>query len=247
MAVASFRPAAWTAILIFDMVQIPVASQADPPPRSAVGGDPAGTPVWDAYEPDDFWMQRSPSLMRISAIGRGSISSFLKVAVDIAWVLACAALGFIWIVTAVAVFSILTGGNIAMFEHIDVSQPGGIVRWTLQWSIACIGAMIVCAYLRGVFETLINGDPFVPDNARRLRAIAIVLAVLELVRMTISIIVQILLGVFGVAATDAAGEAATQIGVQLNLSVWFSVLTLVVLAQVFSEGAALREEQKMTI
>jgi hypothetical protein len=74
-----------------------------------------------------------------------------------------------------------------------------------------------------------------------------VLAVLELVRMTISIIVQILLGVFGVAATDAAGEAATQIGVQLNLSVWFSVLTLVVLAQVFSEGAALREEQKMTI
>ena len=69
--------------------------------------------------------------MRISAIGRGSISSFLKVAVDIAWVLACAALGFIWIVTAVAVFSILTGGNIAMFEYIDVSQPGGIVRWTV--------------------------------------------------------------------------------------------------------------------
>ena len=64
----------------------------------------------------------------ISAIGRGSISSFLKVAVDIAWVLACAALGFIWIVTAVAVFSMITGGHMAMFEHIDISQPGGIVR-----------------------------------------------------------------------------------------------------------------------
>jgi hypothetical protein len=227
------------------MVRIPVASQADPPPRSAVGGDPAGTSDWDAYEPVNFWMQRSLSLMRISAIGRGSISSFLKVAVDIAWVLACAALGFIWIVTAVAVFSMITGGHIAMFEHIDVSQPGGIVRWTVQWSIACIGAMIVCAYLRGVFETLINGDPFVPDNARRLRAIAIVLAVLELVRMTISLIVQIVLGAFGVAST--ASGAAPAIGVQLNLSVWFSVLTLVVLAQVFSEGAALREEQKMTI
>jgi Protein of unknown function (DUF2975) len=188
-------------------------------------------------------MQRSETLMRISAIGRGSISSFLKVAVDIAWVLACAALGFIWIVTAVAVFSMITGGHMAMFAHIDISRPGGIVRWTLQWSIACIGAMIVCAYLRGVFETLINGDPFVPDNARRLRAIAVVLAVLEVVRMTISLIVQIVLGAFGVATTDGAAPIA----VSLNLSVWFSVLTLVVLAQVFSEGAALREEQKMTI
>ncbi|MEP7211230.1 MAG: hypothetical protein ABI740_10370, partial [Alphaproteobacteria bacterium] len=169
-------------------------------------------------------MQRSQSLMRISAIGRGSISSFLKVAVDIAWVLACAALGFIWIVTAVAVFSMITGGHMAMFEHIDISQPGGIVRWTLQWSIACIGAMIVCAYLRGVFETLINGDPFVPDNARRLRAIAIVLAVLELVRMTISLIVQIVLGAFGVASAAGATATTPAIGVQLNLSVWFSVL-----------------------
>lgn len=181
--------------------------------------------------------------MRISAIGRGSISSFLKLAVDIAWVLACATLGFIWIVAAVAAFGMITGGHSAMFEHIDISQPGGVVRWTLQWSIVCMGAMIICAYLRGVFETLIGGDPFVPDNARRLRAIAIVLAVLELARMTITLIVQVLLGVFGVA-TD---EAAAPVAVSLNLSVWFSVLTLVVLAQVFSEGAALREEQKMTI
>ena len=50
-----------------------------PPLRSSGAGrarEPAWTPVWNAYEPDDFWMQRSQSLMRISAIGRGSISSF---------------------------------------------------------------------------------------------------------------------------------------------------------------------------
>ncbi len=198
-----------------------------------------------AYEPDLCGMQRSQTLMRISAIGRGSISSFLKLTVDIVWVLACAALGFIWIVTIISLIGMMTGGeHMAVFERIAIAEPRGIARWTLQWSIACIGAMIVCAYLRGVFETLVSGDPFVPENARRLRAIAIVLAVLEIVRMTTSVLVDLLLMAFGVTGE---GGAAPGISVSLNLSVWVSVLTLVVLAQIFSEGAALREEQKMTI
>lgn len=183
--------------------------------------------------------------MRISAIGRGSISSFLKVAVDVAWVLACAALGFIVIVAAFSLISLTSGGeHLAMFQHIMIAEPGALAAWTLQWSIGCIGAMVVCAYLRGVFETLVNGDPFVPDNARRLRAIAIVLAILEFVRMSISLLVQLLLGMFGVASEDGAPAS---IAISFNFSVWFAVLTLLVLAQVFSEGATMREEQKMTI
>src|SRR5579871_5168265 len=160
--------------------------------------------------------------MRISAIGRGSISSFLKIAVDVAWVLACAALGFILIVAALSLISLATGGeHLAMFQHIVIAQPGALASWTLQWSIGCIGAMVVCAYLRGVFETLVNGDPFVPDNARRLRAIAIVLAILEFVRMSIALIVQLLLSLFGVVSEEGAPAS---INVTLNLSVWFSVL-----------------------
>lgn len=181
--------------------------------------------------------------MQMRAIGRGSISSLLKVTVDVAWVVACALLGFIWIITAISVFGLMNGGApIAAFERIAIDEPHRIAVWTFIGTIFCVGAMIVCAYLRGVFETLVAGDPFVPDNARRFRAIAWVLAAVELARMSISLLVQIVFNAMGVA-----NESETAFSFSVNFSVWFSVLTLMVLAQVFREGATLREEQKMTI
>ncbi len=182
--------------------------------------------------------------MEMRAIGRGSISSVLKVLVDIAWIGACAALGFIWVVTILGALAMSGVVHIAVFEHIQLQAPGELARLALNGSILCIGAMIVCAYLRGVFETLVNGDPFVPENARRLRAIALVLALIEVVRLFLDLIVQLVLALFGVSGS---GAETRHIEIQISLPVWFSVLTLVVLAQVFREGAALREEQKMTI
>lgn len=181
--------------------------------------------------------------MQMRAIGRGSISSFLKIAVDVAWIAACAALGFVWIVTIISLFAMAGVVHIAAFERIMFDAPGPLARLALNTTILCVGAMIICAYLRGVFETLVNGDPFVPENARRLRAIALVLAAIEISRLFLGVLVQLVLAAFGVTGGDETGR----IEIQLNLSVWFSVLTLVVLAQVFREGAALREEQKMTI
>jgi hypothetical protein len=181
--------------------------------------------------------------MKISAIGRGSISSFLKVVVDIAWVLACAILGFIWIFAAVSLISMAGGGQaLGIFGAITFQDPHQLVIGVLGGTLVCVGAMIVCSYLRGVFETLVAGDPFVPQNARRFRMIAIVLAVMEAGRMFIGLVVQVLLSVFNVGA-----KQDLIVNFSVNLPMWFSVLTLLVLAQVFKEGAAMREEQKMTI
>lgn len=180
--------------------------------------------------------------MQMRAIGRGSISSILKVAVDVAWVVACALLGFIWIITVISLATLMNGGPpIAAFERIAIDEPHRIAVWTLIGTVFCVGAMIVCAYLRGVFETLVAGDPFVPDNARRFRAIAWVLVGVEVARMAISVIVQGVFNAMGIAGEDVP------FNLSINFTVWFSVLTLMVLAQVFREGAALREEQKMTI
>jgi hypothetical protein len=181
--------------------------------------------------------------MKISAIGRGSISSFLKVVVDIAWVLSCAALGFIWIVTIVSLIAMSGGGHsMGVFESVVIENAQQLSVWTFSGTVFCVGAMVLCSYLRGVFETLVAGDPFVPQNARRFTMIALVLAVMEAVRMFIGLVVQVLLGVFGVTGKDPVS-----VSFSVNLPMWFSVLTLLVLAQVFREGAALREEQKMTI
>ena len=118
--------------------------------------------------------------MLMRATGRGSISSFLKLAVDVAWVVACALLGFIWIIAAFSIYYLVTGDLLfPLFERVVVSTPRDLVVWSLNGSILCIGAMVVCAYLRGVFETLVARDPFVPENARRFAAIGIVLAIME--------------------------------------------------------------------
>jgi hypothetical protein len=181
--------------------------------------------------------------MKISAIGRGSISSFLKVAVDIAWVLSCAALGFIWIVTIVSLIAMSGGGQaMGFFESVAIENVQQLSVWTLSGTVFCLGAMVLCSYLRGVFETLVAGDPFVPQNAQRFTMIALGLAVMETVRMFIGLAVQGLL-----AAGGVTGKAQVSVSFSFNFPMWFSVLTLLVLAQVFREGAALREEQKMTI
>lgn len=181
--------------------------------------------------------------MLMRATGRGSISSFLKLAVDVAWVVACALLGFIWIIAAFSIYYLATGDLLfPLFERIVVSTPRDLVVWSLNGSILCVGAMIVCAYLRGVFETLVARDPFVPENARRFAAIGIVLAVMEAASMFVTTIASLLL-----AALGLAGESPPLMIPKVNWPVWFAVLTLLVLAQVFKEGAAMREEQKMTI
>jgi hypothetical protein len=181
--------------------------------------------------------------MLMRATGRGSISSFLKLAVDVAWVVACALLGFIWIIAAVAFYSLVTGNRSFLdFGQFPLDTPMRLAVWSLNGSILCVGAMIVCAYLRGVFETLVARDPFVPENAKRFSAIGIVLAIMEGASMFVSTVVGLLLTAFGLM-----GENPAFVFPRVNWPVWFAVLTLLVLAQVFREGAAMREEQKMTI
>lgn len=183
--------------------------------------------------------------MLISATGRGSISSFLKVAVDVAWVVACALLGFIWIVAAFAFYSIVTGNSTFLdLGQFPLNTPRDLTIWTVIGSILCCGVMVVCAYLRGVFETLVNRDPFVPENAKRFTAIGFVLAAMEGASMFAATLVRLVFGVFAPAGDAVPFRFPMP---NINWPMWFAVLTLLVLAQVFREGAAMREEQKMTI
>jgi hypothetical protein len=182
-------------------------------------------------------------LMLMRATGRGSISSFLKLAVDVAWVVACALLGFIWIIAAFVLYTMITGNA----TFLDLGQyrlktARDLTIWIAIGSILCVGVMVVCAYLRGVFETLVARDPFVPENARRFASIGIVLAVMEASGMFVATIVSV-----AFSALSADGETVAFRFPNINWPIWFAVLTLLVLAQVFREGAAMREEQKMTI
>ena len=88
---------------------------------------------------------------------------------------------------------------------------------------------------RKIFATLTAGDPFEPENVRRLRVIGVMLGALELSRYAAALI----------TAWIAPHDAKPATGV--SLTAWFAVLVVFVLAEVFREGARLRREAELTI
>jgi len=89
-------------------------------------------------------------------------------------------------------------------------------------------------FLRQIFMTLTAGDPFHPDNVNRLRLIGAMLAALEL-------------GRYAVWGVSRMLPIVSRVEPNLNLTAWFSVLVVFVLAEVFREGARLRREAELTI
>lgn len=182
--------------------------------------------------------------MQMRALGQGSLSSVLKVVVDVAWVTACAALGFIWLITLISAIAMMAGGDLqaGVLGQISIRDADKLAGWTIIGTVVCLGVMAISSLLRGIFETLVAGDPFVPDNAVRLRRIALILAILEACRMALGPIINLVSHTL-----SGSSERDLSIAIEINLVSWFAVLILVVLAQVFDEGARLREDQKMTI
>lgn len=105
------------------------------------------------------------------------------------------------------------------------------------------GFILIMRQLRGLIVTVHDGDPFVGENALRLRTVWLTVAGLELGRYGLGVVWA------GLVALDdgpAAGAIISQT-LEINLRAWFAVLVLVIIAEVFRHGTQLREEQKLTI
>jgi len=108
---------------------------------------------------------------------------------------------------------------------------------TQKASLAFFGSAVVAmiwlfvlSVLRKIVRTLLNGDPFIPENISRLRLIWIVIALSEIVRI---IIVNI----------SGDGEMVMDI----RPATWFLVFVIAALAEVFRHGAELRRDAELTI
>lgn len=197
------------------------------------------------------------------ALGPGSVSSILKAALDAASVLiwiGLVALCLVFLAALIAqpfipdsVADALTqgardsagdGGFSVKGNELNGSQVLALIR-----SPAIpVGLFILILYLGGlatitrrlrrVFQTLTRGDPFHPENGRRLRQIGFALALLEVINQIASEIV------FALLPEDIGPE---RFGISFNFTAWFSVAVVFVLAEVFREGARLRREAELTI
>jgi hypothetical protein len=176
----------------------------------------------------------------IRALGPGSVSSFLKVILDVFYVVLWA-VGLVFAVIIVGLLLISFDPQVlpaAVLAHAEIMghSPGlpAAVRLTGA-ELSLIGVLIIVQRLRKIFGAMTAGDPFHPDNVRRLRVIALVLALIEVNDYVFGALDHFVLG------------AKVPTGFSLNLTAWFAVLVIVVLAEVFREGARLRRDAELTI
>jgi hypothetical protein len=90
---------------------------------------------------------------------------------------------------------------------------------------------VMLSRLLAMIETVRSGDPFVPENAARMKTIAWCLLVVQLFDLSCGIFAGIL-----------ARAGAQDLEWSPSLGGWVAVLLLFVLARVFEEGARIRAD-----
>lgn len=174
------------------------------------------------------------------ALGPGSVSSFLKIILDVVYVGLWIILGGVGIAILVALLLSFDPAFLAGKLHLqaddgkDLLGRGPMLAGLLVCAAIYFGVILaIVQRLRKVFVTLTAGDPFHPDNVGRLRLIGLLLGGLEISRYALQ------------AASARFGDNDGNHGV--SLTAWFSVLVVLVMSEVFREGARLRREAELTI
>jgi hypothetical protein len=178
------------------------------------------------------------------ALGPGSVSSFLKVVVEVVHAALWVLLGLQLLAAALFLLAEPFGVGLLHLSPFAVhiigiprfsGQTPGVVL-ILGFSVLYVGVLLVVfAQLRRVLATLIQGDPFHPSNVARLRTMGLALVGLEMVGYLVRLVVRWLVRV------------EEPWPVSLNATGWFAILVVFVLAEVFREGARLRAEAELTI
>ena len=122
----------------------------------------------------------------------------------------------------------------------EISPATGIAS-SLSMIVGAGAFLIILKQLRAICQTLVMGDPFVPQNAQRLRVIWIAVAIAEVLRLISGFILS------NIIENEKQAGTNLEFTLDLKLYVWFLVLALIILSNVFREGARMRQEQKLTV
>lgn len=200
----------------------------------------------------------------MKALGKGSIASIVRIGLQVAWwalwlaagmlVAAAVAYGVIMILIANGAIdpALLEGGDGRVGDtgnfSVTYDTPGGatwpvVVPALLIGGVAVGGSLIIVWRLRRLFEAFTSGDPFRRENAQHLRVIWITMLAVEVSR-------YLLMALAGVLILNFGGPSVSDINISITgerITTWGSILIVIVLAEVFREGARLKEEQELTI
>lgn len=119
-------------------------------------------------------------------------------------------------------------------------HEGMIVGMRLIMAIGIVSVPIGFVFFREllrIVESVRAGEPFTVENARRMKIIAWALLALEMLHV----------GVVAIASAVSTREVPLRISGNFNVTGWLAILLLFVLAQVFLEGARMRDELEGTV
>jgi hypothetical protein len=175
-------------------------------------------------------------------LGPGSISSFLKVVLDVAYVVMMIVTGAVLLAAVAILIALPFASTIHLqLDNVRIDPAHLPVRMSAAEVLVLLTAIylglvvVVLNRLRRVFGALTRGEPFQPENVGRLRVIGLAL-----------IGIQVFGHILHMAPGAVFGEHG-HAGFSISLSAWFSILVVFVLAEVFREGARLRREAELTI
>jgi hypothetical protein len=183
----------------------------------------------------------------VRTLGPNSLSSILVTILKLAG--AFVAIG---VVATVAIWLMTIG--VAVFNHghpltgefmgtKDVPTLFARVPLLTYHALAALCALLVIRRLQNLLTSFVASDPFAPDNAGHLRVIWVTLLVVEVAKLFAS-------GLSHALSPFAQGAVLPQsmvIDNPVDLQRWFLIFVIIVLAEVFRIGAALRKETELTV
>ncbi len=180
-------------------------------------------------------------------LGQGSLIALLKLVLDIVYFVLWGLLGL-----ASLIIVMIVAAGAYRITNLGPDLPAAVEQFlaaeiviVIPMGIVALGAIIfILDRLRRIFATLNAGDPFVPENAGHLRAIAAGIAVYQVFSYASHGVIAL---AFTLSGNPVEGGSRLATEFSLNLGAWMAAIAFLVLAEVFREGARLRDEQKFTI
>jgi hypothetical protein len=153
---------------------------------------------------------------------------------------------FMIVLMAIAIGALLTGGQGELLAEIAKVGAPEISYWAINGVIALIAVLfflglLFVLQLNKIVLSVDEGDPFRPENARRLANMAWIVVAAELVALA------------GSFVAEQAAEFAQKSGSQVEFDFGFEgggillIVVLFILSRVFRQGAAMREELEATV
>lgn len=168
------------------------------------------------------------------AIGKGSLASILAVGLHVTRIILWIALGGTAIAMMVMPFvpflvSTFTGSeDLVMDGDIEVGDFFEVTHAFVNFGVM----LFVVNRLLEILKTLRFGSPFVKENADRFRTVGYALLI-------------------GEGAKFAFGFLSiifdTDVDIDMSFITWLAIIAVLVLAEVFREGARMKEEQDLTV